>query len=125
MLQDLFPRFQKRDDAEHAKSDEGSDSVLDGLTSLEYYERMTRFVRGASRHWVKSKTVIDFRPLYAVSIHHQQRQITQEIRAVYKNNMTDEQLETIRKLLKQYSKSPSTLLRGSQNEKSHQRANGI
>ncbi|KAJ9616435.1 hypothetical protein H2200_000153 [Cladophialophora chaetospira] len=82
----LFPQFQKQDDTEPIHMDTGRDSELDGLASLQYHERMTRFARGATRHWVKNTTVIDFRPLYAVSIHHQQRQILQEMNAFFKTN---------------------------------------
>jgi hypothetical protein len=82
------------------------DEELDGLASLTYHQRMTEFARNSTRHWVKdSNTVIDFRPLYAITIHHLQRRIAQEIRLLNEKEVTDSQLENIQKLLKQYSNS--------------------
>jgi hypothetical protein len=47
------------------------DEELEGLAAFQYHTRLTQFIRGATRHWVKgSTTVIDFRPLYAITIHH-------------------------------------------------------
>jgi hypothetical protein len=82
------------------------DKELDGLATLEYHSRLTQFVRGATRHWVKdSTTVVDFRPLYAITIHNLQRQLAQEIKAVTEDEISDTQLENIRKTLKRYSTS--------------------
>lgn len=111
MAESLFSQTRKRGNVERVNSTGARQDIeLDGLASLEYHERLTRFARGAVRHWVKNMTVIDFRPLYAVSIHHQQRQLLQEISTFFQNNMTDEQLDRIRELLEQYSNSLFTAL---------------
>ena len=45
------------------------DKVLDGLGCLSYNERVAQFIRGSTRHSIKNDTtVVDFRPLYAVSM---------------------------------------------------------
>ncbi|KIW78370.1 hypothetical protein Z517_08205 [Fonsecaea pedrosoi CBS 271.37] len=104
MAESLFSQTRKQGNAERVKSVGAEQDIeLNGLASLEYHERLTRFARGAVRHWVKNTTVIDFRPLYAVSIHHQQRQLLQEISTFFRSNMTDEQLDRIGILLGQYT----------------------
>ena len=86
------------------KEDE-RDNLLDGLASLPYYERLTRFIRGSTKHLVAGGiTVVDFRPLYTVSIHHFQRQLAQEIQKIENFEVTDSQLEDIRETLHNYSK---------------------
>lgn len=100
--------ISRPDTAERVKSRERRDEELDGLSLLDYHERITLFARGSTRHWVNdSITVVDFRPLYAITIHHLQRQLAQEIQHISKGEVTDEQLENIRKLLVQYSKTPT------------------
>ena len=84
---------------------ERRDEGLSTLISLEYFERMTHFIRGSTRHMSHGITVLDFRPLYAVIIHHIQRQLAKEIRDIAKTHVTDGQLETIRQLLGKYSAS--------------------
>lgn len=80
------------------------DEELDGLASLEYYERLTEFIRCSTRHPVKDPiTVVDFRPLYAVTIHHLQRRLGQEIQLILTQRATDVQLERTRELLDEYS----------------------
>jgi hypothetical protein len=80
------------------------DKELDGLGSLNYHERLTEFIRGSTRHPVKNSiTVVDFRPLYAVTVHHLQRKLAQEIRLILSEPVTDSQLEGISKLLQEYS----------------------
>ncbi|KAF4636040.1 hypothetical protein G7Y89_g2051 [Cudoniella acicularis] len=98
------PQIQRQDTTKRAEIRRERDKDLDGLASLTYHERLTEFARNSTRHWVKdSNTVIDFRPLYAITIHHLQRQLSQEIYLLNENEMTDSQLENIRKLLKQYT----------------------
>lgn len=81
------------------------DGDLNHLKSLEYPERMTHFIRGSTRHVSRGVTVLDFRPLYAVTIHHIQRQLAKEISLISESYVTDDQLETIRQLLGKYSAS--------------------
>lgn len=103
-LAKLAPHIQRQDTAKRVCIRKERDKELDGLASLPYYERITEFARNSTRHWVKGcNTVIDFRPLYAVTIHHLQRQLAQEIQVFSTTHMTDEQLGRIRALLKQYS----------------------
>lgn len=84
------------------------DNVLDGLALLPYHERLTRFIRGSTKHWVAGGvTIVDFRPLYAVTIHHLQHQLASELSKIEKTIVTDEQLERIRNILHKYSKTPS------------------
>lgn len=79
---------------------------LDGLGTLPYYERVSHFIRGSTRHRVAGGvTVLDFRPLYAVTIHHTQRQLATCISEIEKNEANSQQLARIRRLLHQYSKS--------------------
>ncbi|KAH6665937.1 hypothetical protein B0J14DRAFT_203391 [Halenospora varia] len=88
-----------------------TDTELEGLAALPYRERLAEFVRGSTRHWVDdSITVVDFRPLYAIAIHNLQHQLAQQIQVIQKHEeigdkLTDEQLETIQKLVKEYTNS--------------------
>jgi hypothetical protein len=89
--------------------DGGRENCLDGLAELSYHERLTQFLRGAARHWVAGGiSVIDFRPLYTVTLHNLQRQLAQEIQKVEGENVTDEQLCRMRETLHEYSTSSST-----------------
>jgi hypothetical protein len=82
------------------------DQELEGLSSLGYYERLTQFARGSTRLCVEnSVTVIDFRSLYAINVHHLQRQLAQEIRALQDTVTSERQLSTFQELLEQYSTS--------------------
>ncbi|KAI0855224.1 hypothetical protein F4860DRAFT_521896 [Xylaria cubensis] len=79
------------------------DSVLEGLALLPYHERLTKFIRGSTKHWVADGvTIVDFRPLYAVTIHHLQHRLAAELAKVEKTVATDEQLESIRDILHKY-----------------------
>jgi len=101
-----FP-LQRQDTVQRIGQRLRSDDELEGLASMGYHERLTTFARDATRRTVDgSTTIIDFRPLYAVTIHHLQRLLSVEMQAFSTQNMTDVQLETIRKLLKQYSNLP-------------------
>jgi len=94
------------DKAKHAEieTDEERDKLLEGLSSLPYHERLTRFLRGSTRHWVTGGVnVVDFRPLYSVTLHHLQRQMAQEIHDLTNNEVTDQQLVRIRDILHHYS----------------------
>lgn len=89
---------------------EERDDLLDGLALLPYHERLTRFVRGSTRHLVAGGvTVVDFRPLYAVTVHHLQRQLAEEIQKINKVDVTAQQLADIRETLQKYSKSALSL----------------
>jgi len=79
------------------------DKELDGLADLEYHERLTRFARGSVRHWVNGTTVLDFRPLYAVTVHQLQHQLATCVQVVTRETLDDKQLESLRVLLEQYS----------------------
>ncbi|KAI1275575.1 hypothetical protein F5Y07DRAFT_369703 [Xylaria sp. FL0933] len=82
------------------------DNVLEGLAALPYHERLTRFIRGSTKHWVSGGvTIIDFRPLYAVTIHHLQYQLATELAKIEKDIVTGEQLESIRDILHKYTSS--------------------
>jgi hypothetical protein len=84
--------------------EEERDNLLDGLASLPYYERLTRFIRGSTKHLVAGGvTVIDFRPLYTVTIHHFQRQLAEEIQKIENVEVTSQQLEDIGVTLHNYS----------------------
>ena len=86
------------------------EDCLDGLAALPYHERLSRFLRGAARHWIAGGTsVIDFRPLYTVALYDLQRQLAQEIQNVEGENITDEQLIRMRRTLHEYSTSSLTL----------------
>ena len=82
---------------------EREDGHLTTLVSLPYFERITQFIRGSTRHVSHGITVLDFRPLYAIRIHHIQRQLAKEIRDISQRDITDGQFETIRQLLERYS----------------------
>jgi hypothetical protein len=91
---------------QNGKEDEERDELLEGLALLPYHERLTRFIRGSTRHWVAGGvTVIDFRPLYTVTVHHLQRKLAEEIKKVGKEDVTDNQLEDVKKTLHEYSKA--------------------
>jgi hypothetical protein len=80
------------------------ENCLDGLAELPYHERLTRFLRGAARHWVAGGiSVVDFRPLYTVTIYDLQRQLVRELQNVDGENITDEQLNRMRGTLHEYS----------------------
>ncbi|KAL1794567.1 hypothetical protein ACET3X_006383 [Alternaria dauci] len=87
------------------KNEDGvRDKCLDGLAELPYHERLTRFLRGAAKHSVAGGiSVIDFRPLYTVTLHDLQRQLAQEIQKVEGENVTDEQLSRMRRTLHEYT----------------------
>ncbi|TRX89299.1 hypothetical protein FHL15_009736 [Xylaria flabelliformis] len=86
------------------------DSVLEGLAALPYHERLTKFISGSTKHWVADGvTIVDFRPLYAVTIHHLQHRLAAELAKIEKTVATDEQLESIRDILHKYSKTPLRL----------------
>jgi hypothetical protein len=86
--------------------DTSRDETLEGLAMLPYYERLTRFIRGSVKHWVSGGvTVIDFRPLYTVTIHHLQRQLAEQIHEIQEKETSSEQLETVRRILHKYSKN--------------------
>jgi hypothetical protein len=99
-----FPRLLRQDVSERIDKRNARDGELEDLASLPYYERITQFARGSTRHWVEdSTTVVDFRPLYALTMHNIQRQLLQEMHIFSAANLTDEQLERIRNLLERYS----------------------
>jgi len=76
------------------------------VAGLEFYDRVTHFIRGSTIRSAKSSTtVVDFRPLYAVTIYNLQRQLTQEIQLVKSEILTDLQLAKIQRLLEEYSQS--------------------
>ncbi|KAI1421812.1 hypothetical protein F5Y12DRAFT_787237 [Xylaria sp. FL1777] len=82
------------------------DNVLEGLALLPYYERLTRFIRGSTKHWVAGGvTIVDFRPLYAVTIHHLQHQLASELATIEHTIATEDQLESIRDILHKYTNS--------------------
>ncbi|KAI8635650.1 hypothetical protein F5Y19DRAFT_17931 [Xylariaceae sp. FL1651] len=86
----------------HRENEEGD--VLDGLASLPYHERLTKFIRGSTKHWVAGGvTIVDFRPLYAVTIHHLQHRLASELATIDKFITTDEQLEILRDNLHKYT----------------------
>ncbi|KAK8091248.1 hypothetical protein PG994_000753 [Apiospora phragmitis] len=80
------------------------DHHLDGLSVLPYFERLTHFVRGSTRHWVAGGvTVVDFRPLYTITIHHMQSQLARWISQAEKEEVTGEQLEQLKGMLHSYT----------------------
>ncbi|GAW23366.1 hypothetical protein ANO14919_129240 [Xylariales sp. No.14919] len=86
----------------HGENEE--ENVLEGLASLPYHERLTKFIRGSSKHWVAGGvTIIDFRPLYTVTIHHLQHRLATELATIEKAIATDEQLEIVRDTLHKYT----------------------
>ncbi|KAG9240576.1 hypothetical protein BJ878DRAFT_483726 [Calycina marina] len=71
------------------------DQELSGLAALDYNEPITQFARGSiSRLVGNSATVIDFRPLYAISKRHFHRQLAGGISSIVKMEKNDEQLTT-------------------------------
>jgi hypothetical protein len=96
--------------SESKNQDRGREDCLDGLAGLSYHERLTCFLRGAARHWVAGGiSVIDFRPLYTVTLHDMQRRLAQEIQKIEGENVTDEQLSRMRGTLHEYSTSSLAL----------------
>ena len=95
----------------NGKDEDGErEDCLHGLAELPYHERLTRFLRGATRHWVAGDiSVIDFRPLYTVTLYDLQRKLAREIQKVDGGNITDEQLSRMRGTLHEYSTSSLTL----------------
>ena len=94
------------------KKDDKRTDVLNGIADLPYHERITRFLRGSTMHWVKGGvTVVDFRPLYTVTLHDLQRQLVAEIHRAKHENVTDVQLKSIREILHQYSETIFDFLR--------------
>ncbi len=98
----------------HRKDKDNRDDLLDGLATLAYHTRMSHFVRGSTRHWVAGDiTVVDFRPLYTVTVHDLQRRLAEEIQKIGTEDLTDQRLEYIRDTLHKYSKSrPKTRTTG-------------
>lgn len=94
--------------SEKKSEDDSRNDFLDGLAKLPYHERLTRFLRGAARHWVAGGiSIVDFRPLYTVTLHNLQRQLAGEIQKIEKENVTDDQLDRISETLQEYSTSTS------------------
>ncbi|PMD59899.1 uncharacterized protein K444DRAFT_612963 [Hyaloscypha bicolor E] len=92
------------DSKQNLERDEERDNLLDGLALLPYFERLTHFIRGSTRHLVAGGvTVVDFRPLYTVIVHHLQRQLAEEIQKIEKADITGQQLEDIRGTLHKYT----------------------
>ncbi|RII07000.1 hypothetical protein CUC08_Gglean007968 [Alternaria sp. MG1] len=89
----------------NGKDEDGErEDCLHGLAELPYHERLTRFLRGATRHWVAGDiSVIDFRPLYTVTLYDLQRKLAREIQKVDGGNITDEQLSRMRGTLHEYT----------------------
>jgi hypothetical protein len=99
--------------------DVGRGEFLEGLSSLPYYERLTHFIRGSVKHWVTGGvTVVDIRPLYAVTIHHFHRHIAEHIKSIEEKEVTSSQLKAIKDILHEYSKSPLSF--SLQADQSHQ-----
>lgn len=85
------------------------DEELGYLEALPYHERLTKFARGSTRHLLKdSVTVLDFRPLYAITIHHLQRSLAKEIQQMVQMTASETQLERLRITLRRYSMSPQS-----------------
>jgi hypothetical protein len=104
LLTNFIPAFARPESNVCVEDRRVKDQDLAGLASLDYYERLTKFCRDSTRHWVEeSTTVVDYRPLFAATIHHLQRELAQEIQNFSKITITDEQLHHIRQLLEQYS----------------------
>lgn len=105
----MFQLMKSNQDT-HEQVEDGNE--LEGLAVLPYHERLTRFIRGSTKHWVSGGvTIVDFRPLYAVTIHHLQYQLATELAKIEKDMVTGAQLESIRDILHKYSKTPLTLRR--------------
>ncbi|KAF2728102.1 hypothetical protein EJ04DRAFT_556965 [Polyplosphaeria fusca] len=79
--------------SERKSEHDSRNDFLNGLAKLPYHERITRFLRGAARHWVAGGiSVVDFRPLYSVTLHDLQRQLAGEIQKIEGESVTDDQL---------------------------------
>jgi hypothetical protein len=74
--------------SESRNQDRGREDCLDGLGGI---------------------SVIDFRPLYTVTLHDMQRRLAQEIQKIEGENVTDEQLSRMRGTLHEYSTSSLAL----------------
>lgn len=98
--------FQQADKSENLDTLHQRDQELEHLAAKDYHERLTEFLRDSTRKWVEgnSTTVIDFRPLFAVNLHHFHHQLGQVVQRVSDQNLADEELLDLRKLLEQYSK---------------------
>ena len=108
MLQSFLGLFEapRQDATTRIEILKGKGAELNGLAAMTYHERISEFGRKSTRHWVNEdycNTIIDFRPLYAITIHHLQRQLVEGIRVLEDEDLTDQQLGNTRKLLKQYS----------------------
>jgi hypothetical protein len=80
------------------------DEALEGLACLPYLERLSCFVRGSTKHWVTGGvSVLDFRPLFSVTIHHLQRQLAEAIQEIDKTDLTTERLDEIGVTVHKYS----------------------
>lgn len=89
---------------ETRSENENQDDFIDGLAKLPYHERLTRFLWGATRHSVAGGiSVVDFRPLYTVTLHNLQRQLAGEIQRIEGETLTDDQLNRIGETLHKYS----------------------
>ena len=98
------------DPNQNNEKDEERDNLLDGLALLPYFERLTRFIRGSTRHLVAGGvTVVDFRPLYTVTLHDLQHQLAEKIQKIEKADVAGQQLEDIRETLHKYSKRAFSL----------------
>ncbi|KAH7305852.1 hypothetical protein B0I35DRAFT_443385 [Stachybotrys elegans] len=80
------------------------DKALDGLASLPYLERLSCFIRGSTKHWVAGGvSVLDFRPLFSVTIHHLQRQLAEAIQEIDKTDLSNERLCEIGNTVHRYT----------------------
>lgn len=102
----VFTKSSGCSSSEQVDDRDQRDAELEGLSSLDYHKRLTHFARGSTRHCVDgSITVVDFRPLYAITIHNLQRRLAERIQSLLHDDLDNEHLEAISKLLKEYSKS--------------------
>lgn len=100
-------RFLNRQGSVEEERDlrQARDEELGQLEALPYHDRLTEFIRGSTRHWVGDNiTILDFRPLYAMNVHHIQRRLAGEIHHLLHSTTCDAQLERIRRTLRQYSR---------------------
>lgn len=96
--------IQETSSKETNRQDVDRGELLEGLSSLPYFERLTHFIRGSIKHWVAGGvTVIDIRPLYTVTIHHLHRQIAEHIQSIEEKEVTGLQLKNIQETLHEYS----------------------
>jgi hypothetical protein len=104
MIHSLSTGFINTSDSKLKSSNRGC--FLDGLTALPYHERISCFLRGSARHRVAGGvSVLDFRPLYAVTLHDLQRKLAGIIREVEREDLTKKQLTGTRATLHEYSTS--------------------